>query len=374
MEVGGPEHGTGSWGRNTQLPASSSAFAVLINDPYEANGEHILRPSYLKDSKYMQKLEDAHKAKLAAKRDAPSAQSSQPGSLSTSNSSVNLPKLVPSHRGMTYDLIEKAPPLEDESLAPLPSRWNPQDKHAGLEVLGDGYEVKYVGSKSAGDRDHEASSIRADHAMPPQCGIYYYEIEILSRKREEYDLEASARLDPSNVYSRSSIGIGFSEKDVPLSRPPGWEPKSWAYHGDDGYSFCCQSAGKLYGPPFTTGDIIGCGVNFNTGRAFFTKNGVNLGMTSVALFCLRALIWSCSAGIKRVSSVIAFVNVLVGTAFREIKDKGKLFPSVGMKRSGEHIRVNFGQRPFAFNIDDMMMVCRTILLSNHSALYSLRFT
>jgi hypothetical protein len=76
---------------------------------------------------------------------------------------------------------------------------------------------------------------------------------------------------------RSSIGIGFSSKSVPLSRLPGWEPESWAYHGDDGHSFCCQSSGKHYGPPFTAGDIIGCGVNFRTGSAFFTKNGDHLG-------------------------------------------------------------------------------------------------
>lgn len=44
----------------------------------------------------------------------------------------------------------------------------------------------------------------------------------------------------------------------------------------------------------------------------------------------------------------------VGTAFREIK--GKLFPSVGMKKPGEHIRVNLGQSPFIFDIDGMMSV------------------
>ena len=79
--------------------------------------------------------------------------------------------------------------------------------------------------------------------------------------------------------SRTSIGIGFSSKSVPLSRLPGWEPESWAYHGDDGNSFCCQSSGRTYGPPFTAGDIIGCGVNFRTGSAFFTKNGEHLGMS-----------------------------------------------------------------------------------------------
>lgn len=43
-----------------------------------------------------------------------------------------------------------------------------------------------------------------------------------------------------------------------------------------------------------------------------------------------------------------------GPAFREINNKGKLYPSVGMKKSGEHIRVNFGQSPFVFDIDGMM--------------------
>ena len=72
----------------------------------------------------------------------------------------------------------------------------------------------------------------------------------------------------------SMIGVGFSGSKASLEKFPGWEPESWAYHGDDGKSFCCQSTGKAYGPTFTTGDVIGCGVNFMTACAFFTKNGV----------------------------------------------------------------------------------------------------
>jgi hypothetical protein len=52
-------------------------------------------------------------------------------------------------------------------------------------------------------------------------------------------------------------------------------------------------------------------------------------------------------------------DISAGTAFREIK--GKLFPSVGMKKTGEHIRVNFGQSPFVFDIDGMMTVSNNIL-------------
>ncbi|KAG4432636.1 hypothetical protein IFR05_011889 [Cadophora sp. M221] len=232
FNTNGGTHGrSGSWGRGGQLPRFSSAFGALVNGHGYGglgggHGDQFFTPSYLKGSKYVQRLEDAHRAKVAAHKEGHSTHSSQPGSLSTSASSLNLhTKIAPSHRGMTYDLIEKAPPIEDEMLAPLPSRWNSQDKYGGLEVLSDGQEVKFTGPKSDRERDLEACAIRADHPMPPQCGIYYFEVTIISRKREE-----------------SSIGIGFSSKNVPLSRLPGWEPESWAYHGDDGHSFCCNSS------------------------------------------------------------------------------------------------------------------------------------
>jgi hypothetical protein len=76
------------------------------------------------------------------------------------------------------------------------------------------------------------------------------------------------------------IGIGFSGPKVALSRIPGWEPDSFAYHGDDGQVFSNTTSGKAYGPKFTTLDVIGCGINFRTNSAFFTKNGQMLGMCS----------------------------------------------------------------------------------------------
>lgn len=125
----------------------------------------------------------------------------------------------------------------------------------------------------------------------------------------------------SNILYSMTIVIGFSGKSVGLARPPGWEADSWGYHSDDGHCYAGQTAGKPYGPSFTASDVIGCGVNFRTGEVFFTKNGVHLGI-----------------------------------AFREVGKACSLYPTVGLKKSGEHIRVNFGQTPFFFDIDGMMTV------------------
>lgn len=184
---GGPGSGSGSWSRGGggRLPSFSHAFSGVMNGHGLGHADHFFIPSYLKGSKYVQKLEDSHRARIQAQKDDPPSQS---GSLSTSASSINLhTKLVASHRGMTYDIIEKAPLVEDDSVPRLPSRWSATDKYGGLEVLGDGQEVKFTGPKSDREREHEACAIRADFPMPSQCGIYYYEVTVISRKREEYE-------------------------------------------------------------------------------------------------------------------------------------------------------------------------------------------
>lgn len=58
----------------------------------------------------------------------------------------------------------------------------------------------------------------------------------------------------------------------------GWDKGSYGYHGDDGNSFCSSGNGQPYGPTFTTGDIIGCGVNLVDNTCFYTKNGHHLGI------------------------------------------------------------------------------------------------
>lgn len=64
---------------------------------------------------------------------------------------------------------------------------------------------------------------------------------------------------------------------------PGWSDRSWGYHGDDGEKYHSTGIGEDYASCFTTGDTVGCGVDFNRSAAFFTKNGVSLGREPLKL-------------------------------------------------------------------------------------------
>lgn len=70
--------------------------------------------------------------------------------------------------------------------------------------------------------------------------------------------------------------MGFCEEKSPLDAMLGRKEGTWAYHGNDGDFFHGWKRGS--GTTYGVGDTIGCGVNFQTGTAFFTLNGVVLGM------------------------------------------------------------------------------------------------
>ncbi|KAF3484172.1 ran-binding protein [Arthroderma uncinatum] len=342
---------------HNNLPSYSKQFERLLDYttspvlPYGINHPHpedsFFTPSYLRSSKYVAQLYAAHRSKLSSQRDAQAQSQSQQTptsgssaqhhglpsstsslSLSASSSQLNLHRMAPSHRGMTYDIVENqssgtesTAPVDGQNLTPLPARWNESDKYGGLDLLADGLEVRYIGHVNK--HEQEAAAVRADQPMPVKCGIYYFEITILAKPKE------------------GMIGVGFSNNKASLERLPGWEQDSWAYHGDDGKTFFGdnQGQGRPYGPTFTINDTIGCGIIFSTGSAFFTKNGSYL-----------------------------------GNAFRDLKPS-KLYPSVGMrKQPGAHVRANFGQFPFIFDIDSMMAnekydVQRSIRLTELSTLH-----
>lgn len=256
-------------------------------------------PDYLRESRYVAKLEADHMAKLKRERQHHSGLPSNAPSLSSSATNTNVHRLAPSHRGMTYDVIESNPPKEEDELLPLPSRWSDQDRYPGLDIGNNGLEVKYSGQPSKADI--EAASVRADFPMSPACGLYYFEVTVNSKSKD------------------TAIAVGFSTAEASLERLPGWETHSWGYHGDDGKMFSGEHAGRNYGPIFAANDVVGCGIDFNLGQAFFTLNGRDLDV-----------------------------------CFRDLKDL-RPFPTIGMKKySGASVSVNFGQQPFVFDIQGKM--------------------
>jgi hypothetical protein len=237
----------------TSSHAAAAAAAAASDLP-----PSFFTPSYLQNSRYISRLESAQRTRqLAAHRE-----SSTAPSLSASSSHVNLHRMATSHRPLLHDAVEKdLATTENQQPQPLPTCWNDGDKHNGLDLLNDGLEVRYIGHQHK--IDHEAASVRADHPMPREAGMYYYETTILAKPKD------------------AVIAIGFSSSRSSLERLPGWDSESWAYHGDDGKAFIgeSQGQGRPFGPTFGMGDTIGCGVNFATGTCFFTKNGHSIGIS-----------------------------------------------------------------------------------------------
>ncbi|KAF0341935.1 SPRY-domain-containing protein [Gigaspora margarita] len=173
----------------------------------------------------------------------------------------------------------------------LPTAWDFNDKSTLLIVDANGLSVNYVGcAENIEDENIEDVVIRANIPIPSECKLFYFEIDIV-------DME------------KGIIAIGFCTNSAKLSMMPGCEADSWGYHSDDGDFFNCSFMNEPYGPGFKAKDTIGCYLNFINKTAFYTKNGVNLGI-----------------------------------ALRDLKDN--LFPCIGLR--GGFIETNFGHKKFKY--------------------------
>ncbi|EIE90354.1 hypothetical protein RO3G_15065 [Rhizopus delemar RA 99-880] len=197
-------------------------------------------------------------------------------------------------------------PLTSQDLR-LPTSWNPKTRGDNIELGRSCLQLTYQGP---GKDDVEASSIKANHSVKKQCGIYYFEVQIVSKGVDGH------------------IGIGLCRNINSLDRLPGWEEHSWGYYGHNGHISSGPGTEKPYGPRFSTGDVVGCGIDFRDMSAFYTKNGVHL-----------------------------------GTAFKNIKD-ANVFPFIGFKTTGEKVMTNFGSKPFKFDIRQYVLNEKRNLIEN----------
>ncbi|KAK4515862.1 uncharacterized protein ATC70_010820 [Mucor velutinosus] len=182
----------------------------------------------------------------------------------------------------------------------LPQYWNINDKSRHLQIGLNGYELTYHAHIPGPGKKEltEAASIRTNFPMRPQCGVYYYEITVVSMGKD------------------GLFAVGLCNAAHTLDKLPGASVGSVGYHGQNGHTYKQSSKGTAYGPTYGHSDVIGCGVNYFDGTVFFTKNGI-----------------------------------LLGRAFDSIDLLSQeLYPCIGLSTQGEKITANFGHHEFAFDI------------------------
>jgi len=77
----------------------------------------------------------------------------------------------------------------------------------------------------------------------------------------------------------SSMAVGFCDDQASFNRMLGRESGAWGFHSDDGKIFDNLGTGRGYHIPYGRKNVtIGCGVNFDKNTAFYTRDGVLIGM------------------------------------------------------------------------------------------------
>ncbi|XP_060651484.1 ran-binding proteins 9/10 homolog [Drosophila nasuta] len=276
--------------------SSSSSSSRRTRHFYSNNGSHFSNEMYAgshKSSSSSQSQTHGHN------QSSPRTAGSSSGGGATGGRSQSQ-----AHQGV--DPLRLLYPNVNENETPLPRCWSPHDKCLTIGLSHNNLRVTYKGSGKT--HMETAGSVRTAYPIPSSCGLYYFEVRIISKGRNGY------------------MGIGLTAQQFRMNRLPGGDKQSYGYHGYDGNSFNSSCNGQSYGPTFTTGDVIGCCVNFVTNTCFYTKNGVDLG--------------------------IAFTDLPT-----------KLYPTVGLQTPGEEVDANFGQEPFKFDkIEEMMKEMRANVL------------
>eukprot|EP01103_Thecamoeba_quadrilineata_P016648 TRINITY_DN5615_c0_g1_i1.p1 TRINITY_DN5615_c0_g1~~TRINITY_DN5615_c0_g1_i1.p1 ORF type:complete len:455 (-),score=74.06 TRINITY_DN5615_c0_g1_i1:2-1366(-) len=179
----------------------------------------------------------------------------------------------------------------EDSLLTWSSKFS--DKSSFLE-LDPSHLILTYKERVTGKPDNEPASVRSSRPISPTTGIFYWELTILKKGR--------------------AVGIGIGNSNATMNKLPGMEKHSFGYHTEDG-SLHKGTAALPYGPTCTTGDVIGCCLNFLDNLVFFTKNGLRLGVANKDL--LNASL--------------------------------PIYAMVGTRGSGDELLTNFGQGPFVFD-------------------------
>jgi len=166
-----------------------------------------------------------------------------------------------------------------------------------LKYYKDRLTVKYLGK---GLLYSDITSIQSNKPAKRNTSIYYFEVKI------------------NDIGHRGDISIGLADADFPLNKHPGWTKKSYGYKAD-GKVYSNKQAGDVVMPKFTSGNIVGCGINYFKREIFFTYNGE-----------------------------------YTGPAFKDVELK-EFHATIGLHSLNESVTFNFGNKPFKFDLEKMIL-------------------
>jgi hypothetical protein len=115
-----------------------------------------------------------------------------------------------------------------------------------------------------------------------------------------------------------TIGIGFALHRY-IRAFPGWGKDSYGLHGDNGHFYNQRSFGMHRCDLWAVGDTIGFGINYAKKEIFLTRNGV-----------------------------------LVSVIAKKVRNLMHMYATIGLRAIGNKCRVNFGQKPFEFDVEEYL--------------------
>jgi len=215
----------------------------------------------------------------------------------------------------------------------------------------------------------DVGTVRSDRPLPGahDVGVAYYELRVVSGGARRQVTIGIAALHSSCLYAPHGIGPGHSqlarkpsqasERDEELAsltcRQVGLDAVSYGYRAEDGHKYhvplnaqqgnnnsrqTAASAGAAYGPSVEEGDVMGCGINYYDSTIFFTHNGRHLGTA----FQLSPADWAALSACTRSRRSHGSTSICPSMP--------ALYAAISLHSKGERVVLNFGQRPFSFDL------------------------
>ncbi|CAJ1966282.1 unnamed protein product [Cylindrotheca closterium] len=154
--------------------------------------------------------------------------------------------------------------------------------------------------------------------------VSYFEVSIKAQEVEEQERERVSfqslleEQESTPEEQKDCIAIGLAPQDFDCNGALPGHDFSFGYHSDNGGLYHNAGSRKKHTHQYGPGDTIGCGVDYNTGGIFFTKN----------------------------SKLLGFAWKKIDTNFLAKTD---LYPVVGID-SEDSISINYGHQPFQFDL------------------------